>query len=181
MNPVRTGKTPAMALVHRVLFPEPIGSLDVYLARGGGVGLQASLDMQPDAIIDVVEASGLRGRGGAGFPTGVKWRTIASFRPEGMATSMVVNGAERAPGTFKDRTILARDPYAVLEGAVIAARAVGANEVLIAMKKSFATLIPTVQRAIDEVTAAGWATGMRVAIFEGPNEYLYGEETALLE
>jgi len=170
-----------MTLVHRVLFPEPIGSLDEYLARGGGVGLEASREMKPDQITEIVAASGLRGRGGAGFPTGVKWRTIAEYRPDGMATSMVVNGAEGEPGTLKDRTILTRDPYVVLEGALIAARAVGANEILIALKKTFQTIIPRVQSAIDEVIAAGWADGLTLAIFEGPNEYLYGEETALLE
>jgi NADH-quinone oxidoreductase subunit F len=96
-----------MSLVHRVLFPEPITSLEEYLARGGGVGLEKALEIEPAAIIEIVKESGLRGRGGAGFPTGVKWQTIVDFRPPGVAASMVVNGAEGEPGTFKDRTILA--------------------------------------------------------------------------
>src|SRR5579885_2253426 len=111
---LRPARLPGMTLVHRVLFPEPIGSLDEYLARGGGVGLEKALTMEPDAIIEEIRASGLRGRGGAGFPTGVKWRTVADYCPEGVTLSMVVNGAEGEPGTFKDRTILMRDPYAVL-------------------------------------------------------------------
>jgi NADH-quinone oxidoreductase subunit F len=170
-----------MSLVHRVLFPEPIESLDEHLARGGGVGLEAALGMEPDAIIELIRQSGLRGRGGAGFPTGVKWRTIVDYRPAGVAASMVVNGAEGEPGTFKDRTILMRDPYVVLEGALIAARAVGADEVLVALKKTFTEVDARVRSAIDEVAAAGWTAGIRLATFEGPNEYLYGEETALLE
>ena len=170
-----------MTLVHRVLFPEPLTSLDEYLARGGGVGLEAARGMEPDAIIEIVRDSGLRGRGGAGFPTGVKWRTIVDFRSADAPASMVVNGAEGEPGTFKDRTLLMRDPYVIIEGALIAARAVGADEVLIALKKAFTDAVARMQGAIDEIVAAGWTKGIRLAVFEGPNEYLYGEETALLE
>src|SRR6202022_2382890 len=96
----------AMSLVHRVLYPEPIASLEEYLARGGGAGLEAALGMTPEAIIAEVEASGLRGRGGAGFPTGLKWRTVCEYHAEHVASSVAVNGAEGEPGTFKDRTIL---------------------------------------------------------------------------
>ena len=170
-----------MTLVHRVLFPEPITSLDEYLARGGGVGLEAARGMAPDAIIDIVRQSGLRGRGGAGFPTGVKWRTIVDYRPAGESASMVVNGAEGEPGTYKDRTILLRDPYVVLEGALIAARAVGADEILVALKHAFTDVVARVRAAIEELVAAGLTDWVAVAVFEGPNEYLYGEETALLE
>ncbi|MHB8464174.1 MAG: NADH-ubiquinone oxidoreductase-F iron-sulfur binding region domain-containing protein [Acidimicrobiales bacterium] len=170
-----------MTLVHRVLFPEAIESLEEYLARGGGVGLEAARGMAPDAIIEVIRASGLRGRGGAGFPTGVKWRTIVDHRPADAAASMVVNGAEGEPGTFKDRTILLRNPYVVLEGALIAARAVGADEILVALKQTFTAVVARVQGAIDEIIAAGLTEGCTLATFQGPNEYLYGEETALLE
>src|ERR1700694_2502092 len=117
-----------MSLVHRVLYPEPIVSLDEYLARGGGAGLEAALGMDPDALIAEVEASGLRGRGGAGFPTGTKWRTLREYHASSVASTVAVNGAEGEPGTFKDRMILRTNPYAVIEGAVIAARAVGADE-----------------------------------------------------
>ncbi|HSS11447.1 MAG TPA: NADH-quinone oxidoreductase subunit E, partial [Acidimicrobiales bacterium] len=87
-----------MTIVHRVLFPEPISSLDEYLARGGGAGLEAALNRDPDSLISEVRASGLRGRGGAGFPTGVKWRTVRDYHATRTASTMVVNGAEGEPG-----------------------------------------------------------------------------------
>ena len=170
-----------MTLVHRVLFPEPITSLDEYLARGGGAGLEAARGHDPDFIVAELTASGLRGRGGAGFPTGIKWRTVLDYASPDLATTVIVNGAEGEPGTFKDRTILARSPYQVVEGALIAAHVVGANEIIFALKKSWAQIVRRVQSAIDEVVAAGWTEGLDLRIFEGPNEYLYGEETALLE
>src|SRR5437899_518262 len=95
-----------MTLVHRVLTPEPIATFDEYLARGGGVGWEKALGMSPEAIVAELEASGLRGRGGAGFPTGTKWRTILTNASPDLPTSVVVNGAEGEPGTFKDRTII---------------------------------------------------------------------------
>jgi NADH:ubiquinone oxidoreductase subunit F (NADH-binding) len=176
-----TGQTASMTLVHRVLFPEPIASLDEYLARGGGAGLEAARDRDAESVVAELEASGLRGRGGAGFPTGRKWRTVREYTSGDLATTVVVNGAEGEPGTFKDRTILARSPYQVIEGALIAAGVVGANEVIFGLKKSFGTVVGRLQSAIDEVVAAGWADGLTMRIFQGPNEYLYGEETALLE
>ena len=169
-----------MTLVHRVLSPDPMDSLDLYLARGGGVGLQAALGKEPAAIVEEVYASGLRGRGGAGFPTGVKWRTVAADAAAEPAT-VVVNGAEGEPGTFKDRTILRNNPYNVIEGALIAARAVGARSVIIGLKQTFTEEVKRVRAAIEEVRNAGWLDDVDVAVFEGPREYLYGEETALLE
>jgi NADH-quinone oxidoreductase subunit F len=170
-----------MSLVHRVLFPEPIASLEEYLARGGGLGVEAALGLDAEALIAEVEASGLRGRGGAGFPTGRKWRTVREYHTSSVASTVAVNGAEGEPGTFKDRMILRTNPYAVIEGAVIAARAVGADEIVFGLKRSFVPELDRLRRALDEVQAAGWADGVRLAVFEGPNEYLYGEETALLE
>lgn len=170
-----------MTLVHRVLFPEPIATLDEYLARGGGVGLDAALGREPDELIAEVAASGLRGRGGAGFPTGVKWRTVRDYRSLEVPATVIVNGAEGEPGTFKDRTIIRTNPYAVIEGALIAARAVGGDEVVFATKHSFRREVERLRGALDEVRAAGWADGLRTLVFQGPHEYLYGEETALLE
>ena len=170
-----------MTLVHRVLPPEPIASLDAYLARGGGAGLEAALGMDHDAIIAVILESGLRGRGGAGFPTGIKWRTVRDYHALDTASTVVVNGAEGEPGTFKDRTIIRTDPYAVIEGALIAARAVGADEVVIATKRSFRAEVARLKAAVAEVQAAKWTPDVRIVVFEGPGEYLYGEETALLE
>jgi NADH-quinone oxidoreductase subunit F len=170
-----------MTIVHRVLFPHPIADLDEYLARGGGQGLEAARKVEPAALIKEIEASGLRGRGGAGFPTGTKWRTVAENASAVLPTTVVVNGAEGEPGTFKDRTILRNNPFQVVEGALIAARAVGAATVIFALKKSFATEVGRLRQAIEEISAAGWTEGLEIDVFEGPNEYLYGEETALLE
>ncbi len=170
-----------MPLVHRVLYPKPIESLDHYIDIHGADGLRTATSCTPDEIIGVLEASGLRGRGGAGFPTGRKWRTVRAYRSDFERASVVVNAAEGEPGTFKDRTILRINPYAVIEGALIAARAVDADEVIVATKEAFATEVARVRAAIDEMRAAGWCADISIRVFEGPKEYLYGEETALLE
>jgi len=170
-----------MPLVHRVLYPTPIMSLKEYLTRGGGTGIEAARTMDPPAIIERVLASGLRGRGGAGFPAGRKWQTVAENRSPGGRATVVVNAAEGEPGTFKDRTILRRNPYLVIEGALIAARAVGADLVVVATKRAFGGEIDRLRDAIEQVEAAGWNEAVEVRVFEGPDEYLYGEESALLE
>ena len=170
-----------MTLVHRVLYPQPIISLEDFVKRRGGQGIQAALEMEPAAIIEILAASGLRGRGGAGFPTGRKWQTVAANRLPDVPTTVIVNAAEGEPGTFKDRTILRRNPYVVVEGALIAARAVGADLVVFAMKQSFAGEVDRMRAAVEEVEDAGWSPGVNMEVFEGPDEYLYGEESALLE
>lgn len=173
--------TNTMRTVSRVLPVQPVDTISDYIALGGGSGLTAARSVSGDTIIDELVASGLRGRGGAGFPTGVKWRTIKSFASALLHTSVVVNAAEGEPGTFKDRAILRANPYAVIEGALIAARVTDARTIVIAMKASFLTEIDRVHRAIDEIIAAGWADRVDIRIVEGPAEYLFGEETALLE
>lgn len=165
----------------RILDPEPIPSLDEYVAAGGGRGLEAAARLGPSGIVDDVEASGLRGRGGAGFPTGVKWRTVRENLPPDTPATVVVNAAEGEPGSFKDRMILRRNPYRVLEGALIAAVAAGSERVTVAMKGTFTAELARVRSAIAEAAAAGWTKGVEVTVLEGPSEYLYGEETALLE
>ncbi len=170
-----------MTIVHRVLYPHPIADLDEYMARGGGEGLEAARKVEPATLIAEILASGLRGRGGAGFPTGVKWQTVAENRSAVLRTTVVVNGAEGEPGTFKDRSILRNDPYQVIEGAIIAALAVGADQVIFGLKESFGREVARLRGALDEVVAAGWSPGITLEVFEGPDEYLYGEETALLE
>ncbi len=170
-----------MTLVHRVLYPRPIISLDDYLVRGGGKGLQVAERIGSAAIIDRVLESGLRGRGGAGFLTGRKWQTVAENHASMAPTTVIVNAAEGEPGTFKDRTILRRNPYLVLEGALIAARAVGADYIIFAMKRVFVGEIDRMRAAIEEAEDAGWSEGITMVVFEGPDEYLYGEESALLE
>jgi NADH-quinone oxidoreductase subunit F len=170
-----------MTQVHRVLPPEPVRSLDEHLKRRGGRGLEIARRVEPEALIDELETAGLRGRGGAGFPTHIKWRTVRENASSFEGTTVVVNGAEGEPGTFKDRTILRLDPYEVIEGALIAAIAVGADRIVFGVKASFGDVGSRVRSAIAEVEAAGWSEGIDMVVFEGPDEYLYGEETALLE
>lgn len=167
--------------VHRVLPFEQYGSLQDYIAAGGGNGLTAARAVDAETVIEELAASGLRGRGGAGFPTGVKWRTIKSFASPLLRTSVVVNAAEGEPGTFKDRAIIRANPYAVIEGALIAARAMDALSIVIATKVAFTKEVTRLHAAIAEVAAAGWLDDVEIRVVEGPSEYLYGEETALLE
>ena len=170
-----------MRTARRVLWPKAIGSLGEYVARRGGAGLDVARKADPEWLISELDASGLRGRGGAGFPTGRKWRTMVENRSTSEPTTVVVNGAEGEPGTFKDRSILRQCPYHVIEGALIAALAVGSDHIVFGLKKSFQREVARVRAAIAEVQAAGWADGIGFEVFEGPDEYLYGEETALLE
>lgn len=166
---------------HRVLPPEPYESLASYLAAGGGAGLRSARAVRAEVVLAELEASGLRGRGGAGFPTATKWRTMASFASDVLRTSVVVNAAEGEPGTFKDRAILRANPYAVLEGALIAAHVVGSRSITIAVKQRFLIELARLRGAIAEVQLAGWSDEIVIEIAEGPTEYLFGEETALLE
>jgi NADH-quinone oxidoreductase subunit F len=170
-----------MTLVHRVLYPTAIESLEKYRKVRGGRGIAEARTLSAEEVIAELEASGLRGRGGAGFPTGRKWRTVRDYCSTFERTSVVVNAAEGEPGTYKDRTILRNDPYQVIEGALIAAHAVQADQIIIATKQSFGIEVGRLRSAIDEVKGAGWLDGLEITVFEGPNEYLYGEETALLE
>ena len=170
-----------MTQVHRVLPPDPVRSLDEHIKRRGGRGIEIAREVEPEALIDEIETAGLRGRGGAGFPTHIKWRTVRESASALEATTVVVNGAEGEPGTYKDRTILSRNPYEVIEGALIAAIAVGADRVVFGLKHSFAEVAARVRAAVAEMDEAGWTGDIEVVVFEGPDEYLYGEETALLE
>jgi NADH:ubiquinone oxidoreductase subunit F (NADH-binding) len=168
-------------LVHRVLPSEPVASLDDYVASGGLAGLEAARAVDIEAVVEEVEASGLRGRGGAGFPTGRKWRAVGLNRSDSEPASVVVNGAEGEPGTFKDRAILAANPYQVVEGALIAALVVGADRIIFGVKPSSGEPLDRLRAAIAEIGKASEDGGVNVEVFEGPSEYLYGEETALLE
>ena len=170
-----------MVLVHRVLHPTPLASLADYVQARGGNGLPAARRLGAEQVIAELEASGLRGRGGAGFPTGRKWRTVRQNLSDRAPATVVVNAAEGEPGTFKDRTILRNNPYQVLEGALIAAHAVDARQIIVATKETFTTELDRLRAAIREVADAGWCEGVEIEVFAGPKEYLYGEETALLE
>ena len=112
---------PAPGSAGRLLPDAPRRSLADHLDAGGGRALAAALDMAPDDVVSEVAAAGLRGRGGAGFPTGVKWRSVRDAAAEtGSSAELVVNGAEGEPGTYKDRLLLETNPFQVLEGVLIA-------------------------------------------------------------
>jgi NADH:ubiquinone oxidoreductase subunit F (NADH-binding) len=162
---------------------EAVTSLDAYLAAGGGAGLRRAQELGPGATIQEVQLSGLRGRGGAGFPTGRKWASVRGDGPDDGAGSryVVCNGAEGEPGTFKDRAIIRANPYPVVEGVAIAAYALGATEAFIAVKASFTREIEALERALTEMAARGLTGDVPITLIAGPEEYLFGEETGLLQ
>jgi NADH:ubiquinone oxidoreductase subunit F (NADH-binding) len=160
---------------------QPFGSLDDYLAAGGGRALPLARERGADWVIDELDRSGLRGRGGAGFPLARKWESV---RAGGSALGdryAVANGAEGEPGTFKDRPLLRANPYQVLEGLSIAANLVGAREAFVAVKASFGREIESLERALKEMAAANLLCDAPVTLIAGPEEYLFGEEKGLLE
>lgn len=163
------------------LLPDaPVTSLDAYLATDtGGLGVAAAQRLGPEATIAEVLRSGLRGRGGAGFPTGRKWAGIAG--QTGTRRYVVCNGAEGEPGTFKDRALMRANPYQFVEGMIIAAFAVGAHEAFVCVKRGYEREMEGVTRAIQEFQAAGICTDCTVSVVAGPDEYLFGEEKAMLE
>ncbi len=171
-----------MTTFSRVLPPSPATTLDEYISSGGGAGLERARVADPDAIVAEIEASGLRGRGGAGFPTGRKWRTVRQYGTGAASpTTVVVNGAEGEPGSFKDRSIMRANPFAVVEGALIAADTVGARRIVIALKSTFTAELEIMRRAVAAAEDLEWTRGIAIEVFAGPPEYLFGEETGLLE
>ena len=165
---------------------ESVRSLEGYEVAGGYRALRTALGMPPDDVIGVVKDSGLRGRGGAGFPTGMKW----SFVPQdtGKPTYVTVNFDESEPGTANNRELMEREPHQMLEGALIAAYAIRCHAVFVYCRGEFLWPGTVVQRAIDELYAAGYAgTGImgsdfdvEVVLHRGAGAYICGEETALL-
>jgi len=157
----------------------PVASLDEYIRAGGGRPLALAQRVGGDNVIDEIQASGLRGRGGAGFPTGQKWTTV---RSDPCPTKYVVcNAAEGEPGTFKDRWLLRLNPYQVLEGVAIAAVAVGAVRAFVAIKAAYEKEISSVRRALREMHEADMLASVSIEIVTGPDDYLFGEEKAMLE
>ncbi len=154
--------------------------------RGGYEALKKALGMTPEQIIEDVKASGLRGRGGAGFPTGLKW----SFMPmnDGKPHYLVCNADESEPGTFKDREIMRWTPHALLEGCAVAAYAIGAERIYIYIRGEFTEPWAIMSKAVDEAYAGGalgadvFGSGKRidVVLHRGAGAYICGEETALM-
>lgn len=175
-------------LTRRYVYPqaEPIG-LDQYVAEEGYDGLRKALAMEPDAIIDEVKKSSLRGRGGAGFPTGMKWSFVDRKSPK--PKYIVVNADEGEPGTCKDRVIMENEPHRLIEGCLIAGRAIGSNRGWIYIRGEYRQYIECMDRAIeaayargylgDNVLGSGWA--FHLSTHSGAGSYECGEETALLE
>ncbi len=168
-----------------VIDPE---NIEEYIARGGYEALEKALThMTPDQVIEEIQRSGLRGRGGAGFPTGIKWSAVR--RAPGTEKYVVCNADEGEPGTFKDRLILEGDPHKLLEGMILAAYAVGARWGVIYIRGEYVLSIARVEKAIAQARQYGLlgpdilGTGFSfdVEVRPGAGAYVCGEETALLE
>ncbi|MEJ7765626.1 MAG: NADH-ubiquinone oxidoreductase-F iron-sulfur binding region domain-containing protein [Acidimicrobiales bacterium] len=170
-----------MTFVTRVLPLEPVADLEAAIAAGCGKAIEAARATGGDAVLSTLIDSGLRGRGGAGFPTGEKWKTVLANKPAGEPLTVVVNAAEGEPGTWKDHAILRADPYRVLEGALIAALTVGADRVVVATKEAFTQEVERIRSAVDELAASDLPGDIALEVVEGPSSYLFGEETGLLE
>ncbi len=160
--------------------------LATYVSRGGYRAVRKALAMQPAQVIDEVKKSGLRGRGGAGFPAGMKW----SFIPKtDKPKYLCINADESEPGTFKDRYIMDLDPHSLLEGILISCWAIGAHVCYIYIRGEYESTRRRLQAAIDEAYAAGWfgadvggsGWACDVTIHKGAGAYICGEETGLLE
>ena len=165
-----------------------INTLDVYRQKGGYRAVEKALKtLTPDEVVEEVKKSGLRGRGGAGFPTGMKWSFLA--KPEGVARYLVCNADESEPGTFKDRYLMTYIPHALIEGMIVASFALGAKTSYIYVRGEMMPQIRILERAIAEAKAAGFlgknilGTGYDLELYVQPGggAYICGEETALLE
>ncbi len=175
---------PPHILLRELDIPD-IRNFDVYTANGGYEGLRKALTMKPDEVTQVVKDSNLRGRGGAGFPTGLKW----SFVPKVEGPKYVaVNADESEPGTFKDRQILENNPHQLLEGALICAYAIQATAIYIYCRGEFWDLAHNLEEQIEVARKAGWVGqniggshwSCEVYIHLGAGAYICGEESALL-
>jgi NADH-quinone oxidoreductase subunit F len=162
-----------------------IANIDVYLAHNGYEGLKKGLGMESVAVTDVVKAAGLRGRGGAGFPAGLKW----SFIPKGIKpVYVVVNADESEPGTFKDREIMSYNPHQFIEGVLLCCYAVGSETAYIYGRGEFKGPFRLLQKALDEAYEKGFLGknilgsdfSCDIHLHLGAGAYICGEETALL-
>lgn len=152
-------------------------SVEDYADHGGWRGLDAARAMTPQAIVDAVKASGLRGRGGAGFPTGIKWQTVLDA--PGDTKYVVCNADEGDSGTFADRMLMEGDPFCLIEGMAIAAHAVGAARGYIYIRSEYPFAIATMRQAI--ALAAPRVAPFALEVVQGAGAYVCGEETALLD
>jgi NADH-quinone oxidoreductase subunit F len=165
--------------------PEAVG-IDGYVNRGGYDGLKAALGMTSEAIVETVKESGLRGRGGAGFPAGMKWGFVP--RDTGKPTYVVVNYDESEPGTCNNRELVEREPHRLLEGTAIAALAIGCRTAFIYIRGEYLWQSIVLEKAIREAYDAGFLgadiagseVDLDIVLHRGAGAYICGEETALL-
>jgi formate dehydrogenase iron-sulfur subunit len=170
----------------RVGVTDPLSTAD-YEAHGGLAGLRAALGMTPSAIVDQIQASGLRGRGGAGFPAGIKWRTVLDA--PGPRKYVACNADEGDSGTFSDRMVLEGDPFLLIEGMAIAGLAVGATEGYVYLRSEYPDARAVFTDALARARAAGWlgadllgsGRAFDIHLRIGAGSYICGEETAMLE
>jgi NADH-quinone oxidoreductase subunit F len=167
---------------------ENIRSYEVYRREGGYRSVEKALKtLSPDQVTEEVKKSGLRGRGGAGFPTGMKWSFLA--KPEGVPRYLVVNADESEPGTFKDRYLMEFIPHLLIEGMITSSYALGSNRSYIYIRGEYAWITHILEQAIEEARQHGWlgknilGSGFDCDIYvqRGAGAYICGEETALLE
>lgn len=158
---------------------QSIRTLDEYKARGGMLGLEKAQSMTPENLIAFVKESGLRGRGGAGFPTAIKWDTV--YHDPEPKKFLVCNGAEGEPGTYKDRYFILKNPYQLWEGMLIAAYAIDAHQAIIGTKAKFKPQLERLYSSLKEMENAGYVEPGFLRLVEGPDDYLFGEEKAMLE
>jgi NADH-quinone oxidoreductase subunit F len=162
-------------------------TLKSYLKRGGYTALEKALGMQPSEVIEEVKASGVRGRGGAGFPAGVKWGFVPKDSPK--PKYMICNADESEPGTFKDRELMLVDPHMVLEGIAIATYAIGSHTAYIYIRGEFVREYEILVAAIEEArkkkylgkNVLGLGYDIEIHVHRGAGAYICGEETALIE
>ena len=166
---------------------EGIRFYDVYRRNGGYTSVEKAFKMSPTEIVEEVKKSGLRGRGGAGFPTGLKWSFLA--KPEGVPRYLVCNADESEPGTFKDRYLMEFLPHLLLEGLIVSSFALGSNRTYIYIRGEYAWIVDILEQAIAEANQHGWlgknilGTGFdcQIYVHRGAGAYICGEETALIE
>src|SRR5271170_6942036 len=168
-------------------FGQGAANIDKYVELGGYESLKKCLDQTPEWIINEMKASGLRGRGGAGFPTGMKW----SFVPKNIDRPkyVLVNGDESEPGTCKDHVIFLHDPHAIIEGTIIAGLAIGAKTGFIYLRGEYRYLLKIVEKAVADAYAKGFLgknifgseTEFQIITQTGAGAYEVGEESALME
>ena len=167
---------------------EGIHTYEVYRKNGGYQAVEKALkQMSPDVLVDEVKKSGLRGRGGAGFPTGMKWSFLA--KPEGVPRYLLCNADESEPGTFKDRYLMEKIPHLLIEGMIISSFALGANRSYIYIRGEYKWVAHILENAIEEAKANGWlgknilGSGFDHELYVqiGAGAYICGEETALIE